>query len=343
MEQTLGKRIAEHRKRLKLTQDQLAEKLGVTAQAVSKWENDQSCPDIGTLPKLAEIFSISTDELLGHAEPKQVFKGEVLENDADEPDGIHLQKDNWEFHWDSGRWSALGFAIWVLGVGALYLTSQLLRTDIDLWSILWPSAIFMLGFWTLFKRFSFFSIGCTLLGGYILADKFFVFPFTLGGKLVWALLILILGLSLLANALKRPKKPKFSIFHNTNPHKNTNEHHSRSEYTTTGDAFSCTCTFSNTSEIVTMDTLQHGNISVAFGDCTIDLREVKSVTPDCTLRASCSFGELRLRIPKCYRIIPEHSKCFADWHISGSPDAEPQGDIRLIGSVSFGEISIKYV
>ena len=65
MEETLGKRIVFHRKRLGLTQDALAELMGVTAQAVSKWENDQSCPDIGALPKLAEIFSISTDELLG--------------------------------------------------------------------------------------------------------------------------------------------------------------------------------------------------------------------------------------------------------------------------------------
>ena len=64
MEQTLGKRIVHHRKRLGLTQDQLAEKLGVTAQAVSKWENDQSCPDIATLPKLAQIFGITVDELL---------------------------------------------------------------------------------------------------------------------------------------------------------------------------------------------------------------------------------------------------------------------------------------
>ena len=42
MEQTLGKRIIEHRKRLGLTQDRLAEQLGVTAQAVSKWENEFS-------------------------------------------------------------------------------------------------------------------------------------------------------------------------------------------------------------------------------------------------------------------------------------------------------------
>ena len=65
MEQTMGKRIAACRKRMGLTQDALAEQLGVTAQAVSKWENDQSCPDITMIPKLANLFSITTDELLG--------------------------------------------------------------------------------------------------------------------------------------------------------------------------------------------------------------------------------------------------------------------------------------
>ena len=42
MEETLGKRIVQNRKRLGLTQDALAERLGVTAQAVSKWENEYS-------------------------------------------------------------------------------------------------------------------------------------------------------------------------------------------------------------------------------------------------------------------------------------------------------------
>ena len=64
MDETLGKRIAAHRKALGLTQDALAEQLGITAQAISKWENDQSCPDISMLPKLAEIFRCTTDELL---------------------------------------------------------------------------------------------------------------------------------------------------------------------------------------------------------------------------------------------------------------------------------------
>ncbi len=62
---TLGQRIACYRKKQKLTQEQLAEKCSVSAQAVSKWENDLTAPDIGLLPMLASFFGISCDELLG--------------------------------------------------------------------------------------------------------------------------------------------------------------------------------------------------------------------------------------------------------------------------------------
>ena len=64
MNTTLGKRIATLRRAKELTQDELAEKLGVSSQAVSKWENDQTCPDISLLPLLANILNISVDELL---------------------------------------------------------------------------------------------------------------------------------------------------------------------------------------------------------------------------------------------------------------------------------------
>ena len=64
MNETIGNRISKHRKEKGLTQEELAEKLGVSSQAVSKWENDQSCPDISLLPILCSIFGISTDELL---------------------------------------------------------------------------------------------------------------------------------------------------------------------------------------------------------------------------------------------------------------------------------------
>lgn len=61
---TLGKRIAQLRREKGIKQEELAEKLGVTPQAVSKWENDISCPDILLIPELAQILGVTTDELL---------------------------------------------------------------------------------------------------------------------------------------------------------------------------------------------------------------------------------------------------------------------------------------
>lgn len=61
---TLGMMIASLRKENRMTQLELAEKMGVTDKAVSKWERDLACPDVSTLPKLAEIFDVSVDELM---------------------------------------------------------------------------------------------------------------------------------------------------------------------------------------------------------------------------------------------------------------------------------------
>ena len=64
MAHSLGTRIADLRKRRGITQDELAEKMGISAQAVSKWENDISCPDILMLPILADFFGVTIDSLL---------------------------------------------------------------------------------------------------------------------------------------------------------------------------------------------------------------------------------------------------------------------------------------
>ena len=64
MDMTIGKRIAHLRKEKGLTQEELAGHMGVSPQAVSKWENDQTCPDISALPKLANLLGVSVDELL---------------------------------------------------------------------------------------------------------------------------------------------------------------------------------------------------------------------------------------------------------------------------------------
>ena len=63
-EQTLGAMIAALRKEKGMTQLDLAQQLGVTDKAVSKWERDLSCPDVNSLPKLAEVLGVTVDELM---------------------------------------------------------------------------------------------------------------------------------------------------------------------------------------------------------------------------------------------------------------------------------------
>lgn len=62
---TLGENIAALRKSKGITQEKLAETIGISAQSVSKWENDVSMPDITLLPVLADIFFVSIDVLFG--------------------------------------------------------------------------------------------------------------------------------------------------------------------------------------------------------------------------------------------------------------------------------------
>ena len=64
MQESIGKRIASARKAKGMTQVDLAGKMGVSSQAVSKWETDASCPDISLLPLLCKTLGITADELL---------------------------------------------------------------------------------------------------------------------------------------------------------------------------------------------------------------------------------------------------------------------------------------
>ena len=66
--------IAELRKKRGLSQEELACMLDITFQAVSKWENQLSCPDIALIPKIAEIFQVSIDFLFGQEEKKTMEK-----------------------------------------------------------------------------------------------------------------------------------------------------------------------------------------------------------------------------------------------------------------------------
>ncbi len=67
---TIGEMISSLRKEKNMTQNDLAEKMNVTDKAVSKWERNLSCPDVNSIPKLAEILDVSVEELL-NAQTKQ--------------------------------------------------------------------------------------------------------------------------------------------------------------------------------------------------------------------------------------------------------------------------------
>ena len=66
MKETLGQRIARLRKEKKFTQDDLAKKFNVSTQAISKWENDLSAPDISILKELANTLGVTIDYLLSN-------------------------------------------------------------------------------------------------------------------------------------------------------------------------------------------------------------------------------------------------------------------------------------
>ena len=102
MNETLGNIIMRLRKEKELTQEQLANALGITYQAVSKWETGVSSPDIAMLPLLADIFEVSIDELFGRtapsarlapraAEPENSAAPQVVELPwPDDPDMLHV-------------------------------------------------------------------------------------------------------------------------------------------------------------------------------------------------------------------------------------------------------------
>lgn len=78
----IGNNIAVLRKKKGITQEELANELGVSAQAVSKWENNSSCPDVSLLTKIADYFGVSVDALLRTQEDDIVDLAEEKEDNA---------------------------------------------------------------------------------------------------------------------------------------------------------------------------------------------------------------------------------------------------------------------
>lgn len=89
MSESFGERLARLRKSKGMTQEDIAKKVTISPQAVSKWENDISSPDISILGQLADIFGVSVDELLGRENSESVSACETCK----ESEGIFLEDE----------------------------------------------------------------------------------------------------------------------------------------------------------------------------------------------------------------------------------------------------------
>ena len=84
MKDQLSRNISRYRKEKGWTQEMLAQRLGVSFQAVSKWENAQTLPDITLLPKLSQKLEVSIDKLLGYTfrdQPVTIYEEEYKGED----------------------------------------------------------------------------------------------------------------------------------------------------------------------------------------------------------------------------------------------------------------------
>lgn len=119
----LGNQIKEHRANLKLTQDELAEKVFVTRQTISNWENDKSYPDIHSLLLLSNIFDVTLDQLV---------KGdiEIMNEKINEPVNKEVIR---RFQRDSNIFSVL---LMLVIISAIPITTILGIWGVAIWVIM---------------------------------------------------------------------------------------------------------------------------------------------------------------------------------------------------------------
>lgn len=340
MENTLGKRIAANRKRLELTQEQLADRLGITAQAVSKWENDQSCPDINILPTLADIFGISTDELLGRSQSRSIEEApnDTFNNDSDCQEQerkvhINFSVDNSKKRSRKEKLFVFTGAALFLMVGILYLLSKILGWECSLWDILWPSSLLVFGVFGLIGNISLFWLACTAVGAFFLVTNIIPLPVEPDRGILWALIIIVCGVMLLLDALRKKRRHKVHYSDRAPSH----------EYRVADNFLECSNAFGSERQIVTTELLTGGNISNTFGEYTVDLSGVDAVSVGCAIEASCSFGELEILVPKHYTITHKTNRSFSGFDVTGNPDEFPAGEIYLNATVRFGQLTIRYI
>lgn len=134
----LADRLVELRKEHKLSQEALAEKLGLSRQSISKWERAEASPDTDNLIALAEVYGITLDQLLGNDEPK----AEPQPQPKPQPQSVKKELSEKQI---KGKQNLKKVPLLFLGAIAVYVGLGILLSVVPVINAMWWG-----GMWTLF-------------------------------------------------------------------------------------------------------------------------------------------------------------------------------------------------
>lgn len=335
--ETLGRRIAALRKAQGWTQEQLAEKTGVSAQAVSKWENGLSCPDISALPLLASLFHVSVDELLGvkPAEPQVV----VLEKEKEETPHAHKGEFTWEWNMKTG--SGITAAVTAIAVALVLLLKELspalFPEGVKTWSLVWPVILAGLGLGGLLPPK---HAGEICFGAVLFLYGAYEFVYTFRGmpagwpKIGWYAVMLVLAIAYLAVLVYRKLSGKAT------PRRANGGKAPVMSSSCTDGLFRMDASFGGETVKCTASALKNADIDTSFGDYTVDFTEAH-FEKDAFIKADVSFGNLCLLFPAGVNVSVSRDASFGACSVHGAPEA-PSVTVFLEADISFGNIDVRY-
>ncbi len=330
--ETMGKRISDLRKGKGMTQEQLAQLLGVTPQAVSKWENDLSCPDISILPQLAEALGVTTDELLGRT-PLRISEGSDKCNGKGHAHvSVRLRLNQAE---------KIIFALLLMGIGVIFLLNAFhvieLGEGVTFGSVLWPFLVACMGVMACRSELNPISIGLFLFGVYMLLFNLGIIPaqYKLTWAMAWPVALILIGVTILLHFLLPKRKKEGGIF----------------EVEKSDPVFDCTdesgfiridsAFTSQTKCVETGAPFTGAKIDSSFGSLVLDLSQAE-IQNGALIDADVSFGSLTVRLPAFVGANAACKTAFGGYDCPpGNPDAEIK--VSLNGDVSFGKIEVEYV
>ena len=330
--ETMGKRISDLRKGKGMTQEQLAQLLGVTPQAVSKWENDLSCPDISILPQLAEALGVTTDELLGRT-PLRISEGSDKCNGKGHAHvSVRLRLNQAE---------KIIFALLLMGIGLIFLLNAFhvieLGEGVTFGSVLWPFLVACMGVMACRSELNPISIGLFLFGVYMLLFNLGIIPaqYKLTWAMAWPVALILIGVTILLHFLLPKRKKEGGIF----------------EVEKSDPVFDCTdesgfiridsAFTSQTKRVETGAPFTGAKIDSSFGSLVLDLSQAE-IQNGALIDADVSFGSLTVRLPAFVGANAACKTAFGGYDCPpGNPDAEIK--VSLNGDVSFGKIEVEYV